>query len=53
MDAITMMESKMTPESVKKSRLLAEQEIAAIRLSHSNEKDKNPSHQPQLRTVVA
>jgi hypothetical protein len=31
-DAIKMMESKMTPESVARSRLMAEQEILAIRL---------------------
>jgi hypothetical protein len=30
-DAIKMMESKMTPESVARSRLMAEQEILAIR----------------------
>ncbi|GHV82696.1 hypothetical protein AGMMS50212_00360 [Spirochaetia bacterium] len=38
MDAITMMESKMTPESVKKSRMMAEQEILTIRLSQLREK---------------
>jgi len=30
-DAIKMMESKMTPESVVRSRLMAEREILAIR----------------------
>jgi hypothetical protein len=32
-NAIKMMESKMTPESVARSRLMAEQEILTIRLS--------------------
>jgi len=34
-DAIKMMESKMTPESVARSRLMAEQEILAIRFGQS------------------
>jgi transcriptional regulator with XRE-family HTH domain len=38
MDAIAMMESKMTPESVSKSRIMAEQEILTIRLSQLREK---------------
>jgi hypothetical protein len=37
-DAITMMESKMTPESVRKSRMMAEQEILTIRLAQLREK---------------
>ncbi|GMO11566.1 MAG: hypothetical protein Ta2A_20320 [Treponemataceae bacterium] len=38
MDAIAMMESKMTPESINKSRMMAEQEILTIRLSRLREK---------------
>ena len=37
-DAIKMMESKMTPESVARSRILAEQEILTIRLGQLREK---------------
>ena len=37
-DAIKMMESKMTPESVIRSRKMAEQEILAIRLGQLREK---------------
>jgi len=37
-DAIKMMESKMTPESVMRSRMMAEQEILAIRLGQLREK---------------
>ena len=37
-DAIKMMESKMKPESVERSRLMAEQEILAIRLGQLREK---------------
>jgi len=37
-DAIRMMESKMKPESVERSRVLAEQEILAIRLGQLREK---------------
>ena len=37
-DAIKMMESKMTPESVKRSRIMAEQEILAIKLAQLREK---------------
>ena len=37
-DAIIMMESKMAPESVMQSRLMAEQEILTIRLSQLREK---------------
>ena len=37
-DAIKMMESKMKPESVERSRILAEQEILAIRLGQLREK---------------
>ena len=37
-DAIKMMESKMKPESVERSRLIAEQEILAIRLCQLREK---------------
>ena len=37
-DAIKMMESKMIPESVKRSRIMAEQEILAIRLAQLREK---------------
>ena len=33
-----MMESKMTPESVKRSRMMAEQEILAIKLGQLREK---------------
>jgi len=41
-DAIKMMESKMTPESVARSRLMAEQEILAIRRGqiHENSGEK-------------
>ncbi|GHV68832.1 hypothetical protein AGMMS49928_09340 [Spirochaetia bacterium] len=38
MDAIAMMESKMTPESINKARIIAEQEILTIRLSQLREK---------------
>ncbi|GHV43486.1 hypothetical protein AGMMS50268_34980 [Spirochaetia bacterium] len=38
MDAIAMMESKMTPESINKARIMAEQEILTIRLSQLREK---------------
>ena len=37
-DAIKMMESKMSEESVKRSRMMAEQEILAIRLGQLREK---------------
>ena len=37
-DAIKMMESKMTPESIVRSRLMAEQEILTIRLGQLREK---------------
>jgi transcriptional regulator with XRE-family HTH domain len=37
-DAIKMMESKMTPESVMRSRMMAEQEILTIRLGQLREK---------------
>ncbi|MCL2834505.1 MAG: helix-turn-helix domain-containing protein [Treponema sp.] len=37
-DAIKMMESKMKPESVERSRIMAEQEILAIRLGQLREK---------------
>jgi len=37
-DAIKMMESKMKPESVARSRLMAEQEILTIKLSQLREK---------------
>ena len=37
-DAIKMMESKMTPESVTRSRMLAEQEILTIKLGQLREK---------------
>jgi predicted enzyme involved in methoxymalonyl-ACP biosynthesis len=37
-DAIKMMESKMTPESVERSRVMAEQEILTIRLGQLREK---------------
>ena len=37
-DAIKMMESKMTPESVARSRKMAEQEILTIRLCQLREK---------------
>ena len=37
-DAIKMMESKMTPESVARSRMMAEQEILTIRLGQLREK---------------
>jgi molecular chaperone GrpE (heat shock protein) len=37
-DAIKMMESKMTPESVARSRIMAEQEILTIRLAQLREK---------------
>jgi len=37
-DAIKMMESKMKPESVERSRMIAEQEILAIRLAQLREK---------------
>ena len=37
-DVIKMMESKMTPESVERSRKMAEQEILAIRLGQLREK---------------
>ena len=37
-DAIKMMESKMTPESVMRSRIMAEQEILAIKLGQLREK---------------
>ena len=37
-NAIKMMESKMNPESVTRSRILAEQEILTIKLSQLREK---------------
>jgi len=37
-NAIKMMESKMSPEAVERSRILAEQEILAIRLGQLREK---------------
>jgi len=37
-DVIKMMESKMTPESVERSRKMAEQEILSIRLGQLREK---------------
>ena len=37
-NAIKMMESKMKPESVERSRIIAEQEILAIRLGQLREK---------------
>ena len=37
-DAIKMMESKMTPESAARSRIMAEQEILTIRLGQLREK---------------
>lgn len=37
-DAIKMMESKMTPESVTRSRMMAEQEILTIKLAQLREK---------------
>ena len=37
-NAIKMMESKMTPESIARSRLMAEQEILTIRLAQLREK---------------
>ena len=37
-DAIKMMESKMAPESVVRSRIMAEQEILTIRLGQLREK---------------
>jgi hypothetical protein len=37
-DAIKMMESKMTPESAARSRMMAEQEILTIRLGQLREK---------------
>jgi hypothetical protein len=37
-DAIKMMESKMSPESVARSRIMAEQEILTIRLGQLREK---------------
>jgi transcriptional regulator with XRE-family HTH domain len=37
-DAIKMMESKMSPESVARSRMMAEQEILTIRLGQLREK---------------
>jgi len=37
-DAIKMMESKMSPESVARSRAMAEQEILTIRLGQLGEK---------------
>ncbi|MDR2717609.1 MAG: XRE family transcriptional regulator [Treponema sp.] len=37
-DAIKMMESKMTPEAVARSRLMAEQEILTVRLGQLREK---------------
>ncbi|MDR0322724.1 MAG: XRE family transcriptional regulator [Treponema sp.] len=37
-DAIKMMESKMTPESVARSRMMAEQEILTIKLGQLREK---------------
>ena len=37
-DAIKMMESKMTPESVTRSRIMAKQEILTIRLGQLREK---------------
>lgn len=37
-DAIKMMESKMSPESVARSRMMAEQEILAIKLAKLREK---------------
>ena len=40
-DAIKMMESKMSAESVARSRMIAEQEILAIRLSKLGEKLNN------------
>lgn len=38
-DAIKMMESQMSPESVKKAHLKAEQEILAIRLASLREEE--------------
>jgi hypothetical protein len=38
-DAIKMMESQMSPESVKKAQLKAEQEILAIRLASLREEE--------------
>ena len=37
-DAIKMMESKMSPESVARSRIMAEQEILTIKLGQLREK---------------
>ena len=37
-NAIKMMESKMNPESVRRSRVIAEQEILTIKLSQLREK---------------
>ena len=37
-DAIKMMESKMSPDAVLRSRIMAEQEILAIRLNKLKEK---------------
>jgi len=37
-DVIKMMESKMKPESVERSRIMAKQEILSIRLSQLREK---------------
>ena len=37
-DAIKMMQSKMTPESVARSRIMAEQEILTIKLAQLREK---------------
>ena len=37
-DAIKMMESKMKPESVERSRMMAKQEILTIKLSQLREK---------------
>ncbi|GBU20585.1 hypothetical protein R80B4_00463 [Fibrobacteres bacterium R8-0-B4] len=44
-DAIRMMESKMTPESVARTRLMAEQEIVAIRRGHGCE---NSGEKPKI-----
>ena len=37
-NAVKMMESKMRPESVERSRMIAEQEILAVRLGQLREK---------------
>ncbi|MDR2694637.1 MAG: hypothetical protein LBB74_10565 [Chitinispirillales bacterium] len=52
-DAIKMMESKMTPESVARSRLMAEQEILAIRLGQYPSSPSPRSENKSLKAVGA